>query len=63
MRANLTLARLVEGARNDPDAVTRLPVRTERGLFPVGQLAGVREERGPNLVNRENGQGKDRRRR
>jgi hypothetical protein len=38
-------------------------VRTERGLFPVGQLAGVREERGPNLVNRENGQGKDRRRR
>jgi len=57
------VVRLVEGARNDPDAVTRLPVRTERGLFPVGQLAGVREERGPNLVNRENGQRKDRRRR
>jgi CzcA family heavy metal efflux pump len=52
------VVRLVEEARNDPDAVMRLPVRTQRGLIPVGQLATVREERGPNLVNRENGQRK-----
>ena len=52
------VVRLIEEARNDPDAVMRLPVHTERGLIPVGQIATVREERGPNLVNRENGQGK-----
>jgi CzcA family heavy metal efflux pump len=52
------VVRLIEEARNDPDAVMRLPVHTERGLIPVGQIATVREERGPNLVNRENGQRK-----
>ena len=52
------VVRLVDDARDDPAAVTRLPVHTQRGLIPVGQLASVREERGPNLVNRENGQRK-----
>jgi len=52
------VVRLVDDARDDPDAVMRIPVRTQRGLIPLGQLASVREERGPNLVNRENGQRK-----
>ncbi len=52
------VVRLVDDARDDPDVIMRLPVRTQRGLIPLGQLASVREERGPNLVNRENGQRK-----
>jgi CzcA family heavy metal efflux pump len=52
------VVRFVDDARDEPDAVMRLPVHTQRGPIPVGQLASVREERGPNLVNRENGQRK-----
>jgi Cu/Ag efflux pump CusA len=52
------VVRLVDGARDEPGAIMRMPVHTDRGLIPVGQLATVREERGPNLVNRENGQRK-----
>ncbi len=52
------VVRFPAAARDDPQAISSLPVRTARGLVPVGQLASVREGLGPNVVNRENGQRK-----
>ncbi len=52
------VVRFPPAARDDPQSIAALPVRTARGLVPVGQLASVREGLGPNVVNRENGQRK-----
>lgn len=44
--------------RDRPDLLAAIPVRADRGVVPLGQLATIREDRGPNLINRENGQRK-----
>ncbi len=52
------VVRLAPEYRNQPGVLQNIPIRTDRGPVPLGQLASIREERGPNLVNRENGQRK-----
>ncbi len=44
--------------RDRPALIAAIPVRVDRGVVPLGQLATIREDRGPNLINRENGQRK-----
>jgi len=44
--------------RDRPGILAAIPVRVDRGVVPLGQLATIREDRGPNLINRENGQRK-----
>lgn len=57
-RAFDLVLRLEPEARDRPERIAALPVRTDRGLVPLSQLARVREDRGPNLIGRENGQRK-----
>ena len=57
-RAFDLVVRLRPEGRDRPESIEQLPVRTDRGLVPLGQLASVREDRGPNLISRENGQRK-----
>lgn len=44
--------------RDRPGLLAAIPVRVDRGVVPLAQLATIREDRGPNLINRENGQRK-----
>ena len=44
--------------RDRPGLLAAIPVRVDRGMVPLAQLATIREDRGPNLINRENGQRK-----
>ncbi len=47
--------RLTDEARNDPDAIKRIPIDTVAGqVLPLGVLANVEEAKGPNIINREN---------
>jgi CzcA family heavy metal efflux pump len=47
--------RLTDEARNDPDAIKRIPIDTVGGqVLPLGVLAKVEEAKGPNIINREN---------
>jgi len=47
--------RLTDEARNDPDAIKRIPIDTVAGqVLPLGVLANVEEAKGPNINNREN---------
>lgn len=47
--------RLTDEARNDPDAIKRIPIDTVGGqVLPLGVLANVEEAKGPNIINREN---------
>ncbi len=47
--------RLTDEARNDPDAIKRIPIDTIGGrVIPLGVLANVEEAKGPNIINREN---------
>jgi len=47
--------RLTDEARNDPDAIKRIPIDTVGGqVLPLGVLASVEEAKGPNIINREN---------
>ncbi len=49
--------RLNESWRASPDALRALPIETPAGLrVPLGELAQVREARGPNVIFRENNQ-------
>lgn len=44
--------------RERPGLLGDIPIRVDRGMVPLAQLATVREDRGPNIINRENGQRK-----
>lgn len=47
--------RLTDEARNDLDAIKRIPIDTVAGqVLPLGVLANVEEAKGPNIINREN---------
>ena len=47
--------RLTDEARNDPDAIKRIPIDTVGGqVLPLGLIANVEEAKGPNIINREN---------
>ncbi|MDX2081397.1 MAG: efflux RND transporter permease subunit [Terrimicrobiaceae bacterium] len=47
--------RLTDEARNDPEAIKRIPIDTVAGrVLPLGLLADVEEAKGPNIINREN---------
>lgn len=47
--------RLKDEARNDPEAIRRIPIDAVSGqLIPLGVLADVEEAKGPNIINREN---------
>jgi len=47
--------RLKDQARNDPEAIRRIPIDTVSGqLIPLDVLADVEEAKGPNIINREN---------
>jgi len=47
--------RLTDEARNDPDAIKRIPIDTVGGqVLPLGVIANVEEAKGPNIINREN---------
>ncbi len=47
--------RLTDAARNDPEAIRRIPIDTLAGrVLPLGLLANVEEAKGPNIINREN---------
>jgi CzcA family heavy metal efflux pump len=47
--------RLTDDARNDPEAIKRIPIDTVAGrVLPLGLLASVEEAKGPNIINREN---------
>ena len=47
--------RLTDEARNDPEAIKRIPIDTVGGqVLPLGVLANVEEAKGPNIINREN---------
>ncbi|MDX1382593.1 MAG: efflux RND transporter permease subunit, partial [Thermoanaerobaculia bacterium] len=51
--------RFVKGAREGVERIREIPVDTPSGVkVPLGQLAEVREERGPNTISRENVQRK-----
>lgn len=57
-RAFDLVVRFGSGFRDAPALLDAIPVRVDRGTVSLGQLATVREDRGPNLINRENGQRK-----
>lgn len=47
--------RLKDAARNDPEAIRRIPIDTVGGqVIPLDVLADVEEAKGPNIINREN---------
>lgn len=47
--------RLKDEARNDPEAIRRIPIDTVDGrVLPLDVLADVEEAKGPNIINREN---------
>jgi len=47
--------RLKDEARNDPEAIRRIPIDTVNGrVLPLDVLADVEEAKGPNIINREN---------
>jgi len=53
------VVRLPEGLRGDPEAVAALPVDAPAGgSVPLGTVARVRVDRGPNTISRENVQRK-----
>ncbi len=52
------VVRLDPRFRERPSLLGAIPVRVDRGVIPLGQLATIREDRGPNLISRENGQRK-----
>jgi CzcA family heavy metal efflux pump len=56
-RSHDVVMRLPDSARLDLDAIRAIPVDTLNGrLIPLGLVADVEEAKGPNMINRENGQ-------
>lgn len=49
--------RLPDSARADLDAIRAIPIDTHNGrMVPLGLVADVEEAKGPNMINREDGQ-------
>jgi len=49
--------RLTDSARRDLESIRRIPIDTIGGrIVPLGLVALVEEAKGPNMINRENGQ-------
>ena len=56
-RSYNVVLRLPDSARRDLQSIRDLPIDTLNGrLVPLGLVADVEEAKGPNMVNRENGQ-------
>jgi CzcA family heavy metal efflux pump len=56
-RSHDVVLRLPDSSRLDLEAIRQIPIDTLNGrLLPLGLVADVEEAKGPNMVNRENGQ-------